>query len=121
NGKGFHDFINTYTNEHFTEECGYCDATGVQEKDPLLEEYADCLSFILSIGNEIEHHYGQSPGNFLEYQIVTELKCITDQFLHLFMEISGTIRLDTYIRIWKLFIGLGQMLGFTGQQIQTGT
>src|SRR5690625_1828695 len=34
--------------------CDYCDGVGVHYYNPLLEEYADCLSFILSIGNDLD-------------------------------------------------------------------
>ncbi len=36
------------------EDCMYCEGTGIQEEtNPLLEEYVDCLHFILSIGLEL--------------------------------------------------------------------
>src|SRR5690606_10952805 len=37
----------------YTEGCGYCEETGIEE-NPLLEEYVDCLHFLLSIGLELE-------------------------------------------------------------------
>lgn len=47
-GKG--DFISDI--DHFEiikENCGYCDGTGIQEKNPLLEEFVDSLHFFLSL------------------------------------------------------------------------
>lgn len=89
-----------------------------EDGNPLLEEYGDCMHFILSIGNDAILHYCEPISRFLEHQTEIQLNNVTDQFLHLFMEISGTIRLDTYIRIWNLFVGLGSMLGFTWEQIE---
>src|SRR5690625_2941081 len=37
-----------YFDSTYQEACGYCHATGIQES-PLLEEYVDCLHFMLSI------------------------------------------------------------------------
>lgn len=36
------------------EPCTYCEGTGIQERDPLLEEYVDCLHFFLSIARQID-------------------------------------------------------------------
>src|SRR5690625_3877257 len=55
NGHG--GFVHTDEYQQATEpfeECLYCEGTGFQEdKNPLLEEYVDCLHFILSIGLEL--------------------------------------------------------------------
>src|SRR5699024_7096575 len=43
------------TDEPEPEECCECDGTGkLGESNPLLEEYVDCLHFILSIGLELQ-------------------------------------------------------------------
>src|SRR5690606_3790379 len=48
-----------YFSDTDIEPCGYCDGTGIQEKNPLLEEYVDCLHFILSIGLECKFDDGK--------------------------------------------------------------
>lgn len=113
------------------EEC-FCD----NAKYPLLEEYVDCLHFILSIGNEkvpyLEHqapiHLELSFGSELEK---TLYKDATTQFVYLFNIISvfadtlmeNEITLmsevfDEYTEMFKAFLGLGELLGFTWEQIE---
>lgn len=50
-----------YTDMHLdTKEwkfCEVCDGCGVYYHNPLLEEYVDCLHFILSIGIDLQIHY----------------------------------------------------------------
>lgn len=83
-------------------------------KNPLLEEYVDCLHFLLSIG--LDENIGT-----LEWEQIEPWKreSIIDQFIDLF---DCTVRLKTditeYVVIWDYFIGLGEMLGFTWEQIE---
>lgn len=103
-------------NEHVEDKieiCLYCSGSGIQER-PLIEEYADCLSFILEIGLEtgleIADHYEQ-------YRKAT----ITGQFLFLYDVVSFFYYNKTqngYERILRVFLGLGAMLGFTWEQIE---
>lgn len=55
-GRGGH--YNTYDdakNKTNKVSCKYCDGTGAQEGiNPLLEEYVDCLHFIISIGLDLD-------------------------------------------------------------------
>ena len=91
-------------------------------KNPLLEEYVDCLHFILSIGLEI----GVCP----EELDAEPIFCanVTEQFIDLFYEISclryeernGQLYED-YLRydiMLEHFVGLGEMLGFTWEQVE---
>ncbi|ADU95310.1 dUTP diphosphatase [Geobacillus sp. Y412MC52] len=86
----------------------------VEYKNPLLEEYVDCLHFLLSIG--LDENIGT-----LEWEQIEPWKreSIIDQFIDLF---DCTVRLQTditeYVVIWDYFIGLGEMLGFTWEQIE---
>lgn len=97
------------------ESCWYCGGTGLQViKRPLLEEYVDCLHFILSIG--LDENIGT-----LEWEQIESWKreSIMDQFIDLF---DCTVRLKTditeYVVIWDYFIGLGEMLGFTWDEVE---
>lgn len=82
--------------------------------NPLLEEYVDCLHFLLSIG--LDENIGT-----LEWEQIEPWKreSIIDQFIDLF---DCTVRLKTditeYVVIWDYFIGLGEMLGFTWEQVE---
>ena len=90
-------------------------------KNPLLEEYVDCLHFILSIGLEI----GASEENFTVPAIARE--SITKQFLVVIDSITTLYHLldynmkspfDTYRVLFMQFVNLGGMLGFTWEQIE---
>ncbi|GEN30251.1 dimeric dUTPase (all-alpha-NTP-PPase superfamily) [Cerasibacillus quisquiliarum] len=104
--------------------CPDCKSSGdvYKEYNPLLEEFVDCLHFILSIGLEI----GVCP----EELDAEPIFCanVTEQFSDLFYEISclkceernGQLYED-YLRydvMLEHFVGLGEMLGFTWEQIE---
>jgi dimeric dUTPase (all-alpha-NTP-PPase superfamily) len=111
---------NEYTGQK--EQCIYCEGTGVERvKNPLLEEFVDGLHFILSIGLDLEldnYHIAITP---------LKLDNVTDQFIELnyqtylvlkdseYRKDKGRIQWMTLI---NLFIGLGEMLGFTWEQIE---
>ncbi len=124
-GKGFFDFTEPFTNSHWTDDCGYCDGTGIQEKKPLLEEYVDCLHFILSIGLEL----GITNVDVVEMGDYTE-ETTTKTFIAIQSDIISIVDdLETdifnkfaqsdYETLLARFIGLGELqLGFTWEQIE---
>ena len=84
-------------------------------KNPLLEEFSDCLHFILSIGNDLELNIGL-------YTILPfKHKTILDQFSRTYYVI-GDLGHDPsqseLILVLQHFITLGEMLGFTPEQIE---
>src|SRR5690606_29159960 len=90
-----------------------CDGTGIQEKNPLLEEYVDCLHFILSIGLDCKFN----DGKFYTSHKETTL----EQFLRLFEKVGDFSAFPTkgnYECIFNYFLGLGEMLGFTWDEIE---
>jgi len=128
-------------------ECGACEGSGIDEcksdeiletvtceecegdgdlgiaytKNPLLEEYVDCLHFILSIGNDI----------FVEEHEFSDLHCedsVTECFLEVFEsvnELCNEINFgnsydseEKYTFLVEDFIVLGKELGFTWNQIE---
>lgn len=98
----------------FFEPCLYCDATGIQMKNPLLEEYVDCLHFILSIGLELN-----IPEEWdLEDVEGTTCLNITYQFLDFNEYLKSDLDENDWFSITEDFIGLGEMLGFTWEQIE---
>src|SRR5699024_9118453 len=80
--------------------------------DAMLEEYVDCLHFVLSIGNDLGvlayTKYDYNTGN------------IMDQFMDISREINRiymTHKVDFWKLLADLFLTLGDMLGFTPAQI----
>lgn len=100
-----------------TEVCTYCEGTGIQEEcNPLLEEYVDCLHFILSIGLEKSFN----DDDLLQFGSMKTNGLIT-QFTYLFEKIGdfrSVANYNNYQFIVLLFIGLGEMLGFTWEEIE---
>ncbi|MGK0466508.1 dUTP diphosphatase [Clostridium sp.] len=83
-------------------------------KDITLEEYVDCLHFILSIG--IEKKFTDIILD--DKQKTSEL---FQQFLDIYVNISDFIissSLDNYLTIFKNFLCLGKNLGFSNDDIQ---
>jgi dimeric dUTPase (all-alpha-NTP-PPase superfamily) len=92
-------------------DCGVCNGEGYIVKNRVLEEYADCLHFILSIGLDIQAR------SKLEFTTQKE-PTVLNQMLTLFQQ-SHHCYVD-YQWQWLMshFVGLGEMLGFTWEQIE---
>lgn len=75
----------------------------------ILEEYVDCLHFILSIGIEKEF-YDITPS------IKSSEDILTDQFLNIFVDVNDFAicsSKDQYNTLFEDFLSLGMSLGFT--------
>lgn len=95
-------------------KCGWDTVISYKTRNPLLEEYVDCLHFILSIGLDIEKE--NIEVTFPTYGI-KEHEFITERFLDV-VEISTNMRYDDYYRdLLTCFLELGYMLGFTWEQV----
>ncbi|MFB4258992.1 dUTP diphosphatase [Shouchella clausii] len=105
-------------------ECTSCNGSGIAGyKNPLLEEYVDCLHFFLSIGISIGH----TDFEAWEYSYT---KDETKQFLAVFGQIDNiriifedkdNIEPDdcvVYETAFAHFLALGKMLGFTWGEIE---
>lgn len=88
----------------------------------LLEEYVDCLHFVLSIGLEFEEY----PLD-MDYEVLGYIKAAWNkentikQFQEVFKDIvyfSNSHDEVDYIELVSQFLGLGEMLGFTWEQIE---
>ena len=109
--------------------CPDCEGSGFMHYNPLLEEYVDCLHFILSIGNDL----GITHENICVEDDLTGINA-TETFNILFSHVSGLHTLldvnlpatvtdedikDVYHDIFECFIGLGEAdLGFTWEEIE---
>jgi len=103
------------------EDCPICTEGylyAFREKNPLLEEYVDCLHFIMSIG--LEKGYHSMTHNLSATEGMKRNDVIT-QFNYLFDKVgdfSSIPNHNNYMYIIPLFFGLGEMLGFTWEQIE---
>lgn len=118
-GIGGHEYIKC-------EECNGEGTTGT--KNPLLEEYVDCLHFILSIGNLTKYSKNNDINDLKRNTLeASGVKA----FLELFKEITffneerkvskntiGLTRIMIYERIFWRFNELGIALGFTNEEIE---
>ena len=115
-------FTGSYDNgnlQECSEPCEYCDGTGDDDsKNPLLEEYVDCLHFILSIGLEV------GADDFLEsyddWSYMAE-KNVVNLFATLYQIDWGRLddnSSDEYFEGFEYFMTLGRELGFTWEQIE---
>jgi dimeric dUTPase (all-alpha-NTP-PPase superfamily) len=100
--------------------CEWCD-DGVVFWNPLLEEYVDCLHFILSIGLEFKVHEREYLPDLLDIQkdIDDELTAFAECFnrasdLQMFRD---TVDLD-WTDLMRTFIRLGALLGFTWEEVE---
>lgn len=86
--------------------------------NPLLEEYVDCLHFILSIGLEL---YGNEELEMFCTDIAIARPCkrvsVLEQFRDLYFRTTRILSGD-YIKLFERFLGLGEMLGFSWEQIE---
>ncbi|AJA49969.1 hypothetical protein CPAST_c39310 [Clostridium pasteurianum DSM 525 = ATCC 6013] len=83
-------------------------------EENILEEFVDCLHFILSIGIDKKfQHIEITVGNYGDE--------ITDQFLDIFIDINDFLicsSIDHYITLLEDFLSLGLSLGFTESKIE---
>ncbi|MCY8282841.1 dUTP diphosphatase [Bacillus inaquosorum] len=125
-----HDINLQYLEEgHVAEpysKCQDCNGSGkIDESNPLLEEYVDCLHFILSIGNRIGFNNDAMIQQIIKRSKERELETnigIGKAFSHLMSLVFGfyfSIEDEgTYVRSFERFLNLGQQLGFTPEQIE---
>lgn len=92
----------------------YWSTKGPSEKEVILEEYVDCLHFILSIGLDKDFQtfsfdYKKTPAP------------LTEQFLNLFIDVNDFVICtsnDNYITLMEDFLSLGLELGFSAEDIE---
>lgn len=106
-------------NERITGWCENCDGVGVHFHNPLLEEYVDCLHFILSIGNEIGIEDVEVSCDYTEDCSVETFNKLFYTFSELWAYESSNYIETHYKILFQMFIGLGERhLGFTWEQIE---
>lgn len=108
-------------NEITEEICVVCKGLGqflVGYKNPLLEEYVDCLHFILSIGLEVS----DAIYDMDDYEIYIEEEgkiSLTEQFIFTNWIVGSLIENQAhYEQALFSVLELGELLGFTWKQIE---
>ncbi|MFJ5625421.1 dUTP diphosphatase [Peribacillus loiseleuriae] len=82
--------------------------------NPLLDEYVDGLHFVLELG--IEKGFSIRKTN-----ITNKTDNVTNQFNNVYNAINYFVIdacIDTYFDLVRTYLGLGEMLGFTWEQIE---
>jgi dimeric dUTPase (all-alpha-NTP-PPase superfamily) len=98
----------------------YMDLDDADFYNPLLEEYVDGLHFVLELG--IEKFKELIGYNFSSEIAVIDKTDITLQFNFIFNkagDLVGNPTKGNYIWMTELYLGLGEMLGFTWEQIES--
>lgn len=103
--------------------CDYCDGCGVHFHNPLLEEYVDCLHFILSIGNDIGATYKIDQIRGYEKWNITQLFNAVYYQLAMFENDANNNSLrknqvNGYGLVFNVFLSIGKRLGFTWDEIE---
>jgi dimeric dUTPase (all-alpha-NTP-PPase superfamily) len=100
----------------YEDQCPEC-VGGQVEYNPLLEEYVDCLHFILSIGLELNvpEIYGTSTK---WDELTSDETDITKQFLIVFENVNKLVHPIDWINLFEEFYILGEMLGFTWEEVE---
>lgn len=108
--------------------CDYCN--GYPEKvNPLLEEYVDCLHFILGIGNDLEFNNPFRPGTIIPAETAVAFNSLFRiiSTLQYSVERSRDYGVDSVYRyaafsdyetLLFTFIELGKQLGFNWKQVE---
>ncbi|WP_346234525.1 dUTP diphosphatase [Lysinibacillus telephonicus] len=117
---------------------GFCSNNDDHPRNYVLEEYVDCLHFILSIGLEefTFTEFGETNTLPVRLELTKQFQSIkyrniSTQFLYLFnsigyltdsiLENEMTMPSEAfgyYVETVRMFVGLGEMLGFTLDQIE---
>lgn len=87
-----------------------------ETKPGMLEEYVDCLHFVLSIGLEIEKINGENVEN-IDYWSFQSPFGILNSFSMLITDCWNLSDIS-YGQFFCEFLGLGEMLGFSWEQIE---
>lgn len=124
--RGFKKWSKDQEPRREVEQYGFADPGGPFRylKYPLLEEYVDCLHFILSIGIEISEDIQFEISEYfieIENDIKSEEQIcdnIIEQFYTVFY-FANVVNYDCeFSNLFAAFYHLGEMLGFTWEQIE---
>lgn len=87
---------------------------GPSSKEAILEEYVDCLHFILSLG--LEKSYSD-----IDIELRHDESELTEKFINIYVDINDFIicpSMDNYKTLFEDFLCLGASLGFSVSEIE---
>ncbi|OIK22160.1 dUTP diphosphatase [Bacillus amyloliquefaciens] len=123
-----HDINLQYLEEgHATEaysECQDCNGSGkLGETNPLLEEYVDCLHFILSIGNKLGLNNEKTISSIHLSYLSSTIGFNTVRLFSSLMSTAYRLQVmngkeEQFLHLFVSFFILGEQLGFTFEQIE---
>lgn len=92
-------------------------------KNPLLEEYVDCLHFILSIGNRLGWNDTDTIDDVVVQHLISDKGFDTAKTFSCLLSIAygfhfSNVEKRTYISLFTTFFELGNKLGFKWEQIE---
>jgi dimeric dUTPase (all-alpha-NTP-PPase superfamily) len=95
---------------------------GIYEANPLLEEYVDCLHFFLSIGNDLWISQDTDFNKSNPRDVMTLFALINRYVAELWWEVHDNTDgvLAKYYFGFQHYLRLGEMLGFTWDEIEQG-
>lgn len=100
--------------EHLVPLCNGYDGNEIVYKNPLLEEYVDCLHFFLSLARQIGVEVVDMQYTDVIYGDVTHL------FTLLIHEITSSFytgSITPFLHAWSAFMDIGERLGFANDQV----
>jgi|SRR5579875_2691038 len=120
--RGFKKWSKDQTPRTHKARAPYVDLEDAEFYNPLLEEYVDCLHFILSIGLElnVDSSLEIIPFTVTGIDNVTMMfnqiyACVVDLYWN---DVSYLGCMDYYIELLHNFLKLGEMLGFRWEQVE---
>ncbi len=83
--------------------------------NPLLEEYVDGLHFVLELGIELDFVHVAKDLESIKNENITQQFIFISAKVGTFLTYQG---ITNYLHVVRNYIGLGEMLGFTWEQIE---
>ncbi|MCG6184263.1 dUTP diphosphatase [Anoxybacillus sp. LAT_38] len=129
-GRGVIEYFDPFDEQGYMQDpCEDCEGNGTTGRMPLLEEFADCLHFILSIGLEITEpdmldlkSWNLTKADNITEQFLCLMADVTDLYNGLYNDVDSKFYdVDSkfyYEFLLLRFIHLGEMLGFSWEEVE---
>lgn len=88
------------------------------DREVILEEYVDCLHFILSIGNYHKHNGVFEQSIIFIDKHKDHLTNYINELFHMVVRYRNNPDKVFYLDVWDYFVQIGDVLGFTPKEIE---